>query len=155
MDWKRGWSAGSLVSDAHDVSVYTHALIAGGFLDAAHRARMQTSNPLATSYLAIGGSDQPLKSFGLGLEEYRIDGIGTAWGHNGEIDGFHNTSAYFIDAGFGCTVLDNLIPARPSRVRPACASWHRSFMPRSLVADSIWFLVPTWVAVVGSGHSWR
>jgi D-alanyl-D-alanine carboxypeptidase len=111
LDWKEGWSAGSLVSDAHDVSVYTHALIAGDFLDAAHRARMQTPNPLATSYLAIGGSDQPLKSFGLGLEEYRIDGIGTAWGHNGEIDGFHNTSAYFVDAGFGLTVLDNLIPA--------------------------------------------
>ena len=110
-DWTYGWSAGSLVSDAHDVSVYTHALIAGDFLDAAHRARMQTPNPLATSYLANGGSDQPLKSFGLGLEEYRIDGIGTAWGHNGEIDGFHNTSAYFIDAGFGLTVLDNLIPA--------------------------------------------
>jgi hypothetical protein len=74
---------------------------------------MQTPNPLATSYLAIGRGDQPLKSFGLGLEEYRIDGIGNAWGHNGEIDGFHNTSAYFVDAGFGLTVLDNLIPAGP------------------------------------------
>ena len=115
LDWKEGWSAGSLVSDAHDVSVYTHALIAGDFLDAAHRARMQTPNPLATSWvLANGGSsDQPLKSFGLGLEEYRIDGVGTAWGHNGEVDGFHNTSAYFVDAGFGLTVLDNLIPAGP------------------------------------------
>jgi D-alanyl-D-alanine carboxypeptidase len=115
LDWKEGWSAGSLVSDAHDVSVYTHALIAGDFLDAAHRARMQTPNPLATSYVLAnsGSSDQPLKSFGLGLEEYRIDGIGTAWGHNGEIDGFHNTSAYFVDAGFGLTVLDNLMPAGP------------------------------------------
>jgi hypothetical protein len=74
---------------------------------------MHTSNPLAASYVLAngGGSDQPLKSFGLGLEECRIDGIGTAWGHNGEIDGFHNTSAYFVDAAFGLTVLDNLIPA--------------------------------------------
>ena len=29
------------------------------------------------------------------------------------VDGFHNTSAYFVDAGFGLTVLDNLIPAGP------------------------------------------
>ena len=116
--WKAGgWAAGSLIADAHDVAVYTHALVAGNFLDAAHRARMQTPNPLATRVIANLKND-PLKSYGLGLGQYQLDGIGTAWGHNGEVDGFHNFSAYFVDAGFGLTVLNNLIPAGTRSTTP-------------------------------------
>jgi len=114
--WKNGWAAGSWIADAHDVAVYTHALVAGNFLDAAHRARMQTPTPVATRFYAP--FNDPLKSFGLGLGLYQLDGLGTAWGHNGEIDGFHNFSAYFVDAGFGLSVLNSLLSAGTRTTAP-------------------------------------
>lgn len=116
-DWKVAWSAGAIVSTPADLAKWMVALVAGDVLDAAHRDLMKTPSPqsmasdfgeqVAALARTSGGGALRWTGDGLGLFEYTIEGLGTAWGHEGSINGFVTNAAYVDAIGHGIAVVSN------------------------------------------------
>ncbi len=113
--WKLGWAAGSIVSSPEDITRWMYLLVEGDLLDDEHRAAMQTATPQSEAYYAAHAETIAVTGVGLCLWRYQSPGVGTGWGHEGEIAGFANVSAYFPEAKFGLTLLTNLSEAYVSK----------------------------------------
>lgn len=107
-EFRLGWAAGSIVSTAEDISRWMYLLVAGDVLDEAHRIEMQTPTPQSEEYVRAHPETAPMTGVGLCLWHYYSPGVGEGWGHEGEISGFSNLSAYFSDSNFSLTLLVNV-----------------------------------------------
>jgi D-alanyl-D-alanine carboxypeptidase len=74
-----GWAAGALVSTVDDVAAFYRALLRGRLLPPRMLAEMRTTNPMP-----IAGD-----RYGLGLWRTALIKCGVAWGHNGDLPGYH------------------------------------------------------------------
>ncbi len=116
-DWTVAWSAGAVVSTPADLAKWMMALVGGDVLDAAHRRLLTTPTPqsiasdfgqaVASLGAISGGSTLRWVGSGLGLFQYEIDKVGTAWGHEGSINGFVANAAYVESTGQGIAVASN------------------------------------------------
>jgi len=116
-DWAVAWSAGAIVSTAADLAKWMVALVAGDVVDAAHRRLMTTPSQqsvasnfgeqVAALARTSGGGTLRWTGDGLGLFEYTIEGLGTAWGHEGSINGFVANAAYVESTRQGIAVTSN------------------------------------------------
>ncbi len=108
-DWTLAWAAGSLVSTPRDMAHWMSELVGGEVLDREHRDLMATATPQSQSALAGVPAFGPTRwtGAGLGLLQYEIDGQGTAWGHEGSINGFVANAAYLVDSEVTLAVTSN------------------------------------------------
>ena len=116
-DWTVAWAAGSVVSTPADIAKWMLALVGGDVLDASHRRLLTTPTPqsvasdfgeaVASLGAISGGGTLRWVGNGLGLFQYEIDGVGTAWGHEGTINGFVANAAYVASTGQGIAVTSN------------------------------------------------
>jgi D-alanyl-D-alanine carboxypeptidase len=100
-----GWAAGALVSTADDVAAFYRALLAGRLLRRHELAEMQT-----TVSMGLPGED-----YGLGLWRTHTVLIsptplpcGAAWGHNGDIFGYHADAFVRADGRHEVVLLGSL-----------------------------------------------
>lgn len=116
-DWTVAWAAGAVVSTPADLAKWMTALLGGDVLDGAHRRLMTTPSAqsvasefgqavAALGKISGGGTLQWVGN-GLGLFVYEIDGVGTAWGHEGSINGFVANAAFVGSTGQGIAVASN------------------------------------------------
>jgi D-alanyl-D-alanine carboxypeptidase len=82
------WAAGAMVATPADVALWIEELGNGTFYDAATQAEIVMPAPMSSQ----GGG-----SYGLGLEmlSAAATGIGPAYGHGGDIAGYHTQAFYF------------------------------------------------------------
>lgn len=116
-DWTVAWSAGAVVSTPADLAKWMAALVGGDELDVAHRRLLTTPTPqsvasdfgqaVAALGATSGGGTLRWVGHGLGLFVYEIDGVGTAWGHEGSINGFVANAAYVESTGQAIAVTSN------------------------------------------------
>mgnify|MGYP001591801654 CR=1 FL=1 len=110
-DWKVAWSAGAMVSTPADLALWIHELVNGDLLDAAHRALMTTPTPQSRVALSTMPAFGKLKwtAAGLGLLQYEVDGLGTGWGHEGNINGFVANVVSMSDGRQSIAVTSNFL----------------------------------------------
>ncbi|MDG1992619.1 MAG: serine hydrolase, partial [Pirellulales bacterium] len=110
-DWKVAWSAGAMVSTPADLALWIHELVNGDLLDAAHRALMATPTPQSRVALSTMPAFGKLKwtAAGLGLLQYEVDGLGTGWGHEGNINGFVANVVSMSDGRQSVAVTSNFL----------------------------------------------
>jgi len=110
-DWKVAWSAGAMVSTPADLALWIHELVNGELLDAAHRALMTTPTPQSRVALSTMPAFGKLKwtAAGLGLLQYEVDGLGTGWGHEGNINGFVANVVSMSDGRQSIAVTSNFL----------------------------------------------
>ena len=93
-----GWTAGSAISTAEDMAVYTKALVTGGLLDdKTQQARLASIRPVDPSK-----PDGP--GYGLGLARIPPNLIG----HDGQIPGYTTLAAYDPKIDLLVVILTNL-----------------------------------------------
>lgn len=138
-DWTVAWSAGAVVSTPADLARWMDALVGGDVLDAAHRRLLMTPSPqsmasdfgqkVAALGATSGGGTLRWVGDGLGLFTYEIDGVGTAWGHEGSINGFVANAAYVESTGQGIAVTSNFAESDSfsalGAVAVAASGWRR------------------------------
>jgi D-alanyl-D-alanine carboxypeptidase len=110
-DAQFSWSTGGMISTAHDMAIWIHALVVGDLLQVAQRQKMQTLTPQSEVWAAETFGRGSPRGMGLGLFLYSIPEVGEAWGHSGRISGFGNIAAYFVANDFGVSNLNNLTEA--------------------------------------------
>jgi D-alanyl-D-alanine carboxypeptidase len=88
MSW--AWSAGEMVSTAHDLDVFFRALLTGRLLTPALLAQMKTTVPRDPEHPEEGG-------YGLGIYWTQLPG-GKVWGHDGSTIG-HQTVSWHSEDG--------------------------------------------------------
>jgi D-alanyl-D-alanine carboxypeptidase len=100
-----GWAAGALVSTADDVVTFYDALLTGHLLRRHELTEMQTTVSMGL----------PGENYGLGLWETRTVLIsptplscGPAWGHNGDIFGYHADAFVRADGRHAIVLLGTL-----------------------------------------------
>jgi D-alanyl-D-alanine carboxypeptidase len=110
-DWKVSWSAGAIVSTPSDIAIWMHALLTGDVLDAEHRRLMTTPVPQSRKALSSMPAFGRLKwtAAGLGLMQYEIDGRGTGWGHEGNINGFVANTVFIPKTSQSVAVASNFL----------------------------------------------
>ncbi len=110
-DWKVAWSAGAMVSTPADLALWIHELVNGDLLDAEHRALMTTPTPQSRVALSTMPAFGKLKwtAAGLGLLQYEVDGLGTGWGHEGNINGFVANVVSMSDGRQSIAVTSNFL----------------------------------------------
>ncbi len=113
--WKGAWSAGGMVSTAHDQAVWLRALVAGDVVDAAHRRLMRDVTALSSAYYSAGyrkANATPVQlGEGAGLATWNVPGVGKCVGHAGSIPGSNGIAAYCPDSDLSIAILNNLNPA--------------------------------------------
>lgn len=112
-DWTLAWAAGSLVSTPADLANWMAQLVGGDVLDDEHRRLMMTATPQSEIALANLPAFGPTRwsGMGLGLMRYEVDGVGSAWGHEGTINGFVANAAYFTKPQVAVAVTSNFAMA--------------------------------------------
>jgi D-alanyl-D-alanine carboxypeptidase len=139
-DWTVAWAAGAVVSTPADLAKWMVALVAGEVLDAPHRLLLTTPTPqsvvsdfgqaVAALGATSGGGALRWVGDGLGLFQYEIDGVGTAWGHEGSINGFVANAAYVESTGQGIAVTSNFAESDSfsalGAVAVTASGWQRS-----------------------------
>jgi D-alanyl-D-alanine carboxypeptidase len=99
-DWNPspGWTAGSVISTAEDMGLYTRKLVGGGLLDEkTQQLRLDSIQPTDPSKPQGGG-------YGLGLSRFAPKLIG----HNGQIPGYVSFAAYDPKLELLVIILTNL-----------------------------------------------
>jgi D-alanyl-D-alanine carboxypeptidase len=99
-DWNPspGWTAGSAISTAEDMALYTKKLVGGGLLDQkTQQFRLDSIQPTDPSKPQGGG-------YGLGLTRFAPNLIG----HNGQIPGYVSFAAYDPKLELLVIILTNL-----------------------------------------------
>ncbi len=84
------WTAGAVVASAGDLADWAVALYGGSILPAASLSLMLTPVPTGTAGEEYG--------LGVFILEPSITGGGVAWGHPGDINGYHTQMFYFPGA---------------------------------------------------------
>ena len=110
-DWTVAWSAGAIVSTPADTARWLDALLAGDVLDAEHRELMTTPTPQSVEVLAKLPSfgNVTWSAAGLGMFQYDISGVGTGWGHEGNINGFVANAVHMTESGQSIVVASNFL----------------------------------------------
>lgn len=109
-DWNPspGWTAGSAISTAEDMAVYTRKLVAGGLLDEdMQQRRLDSLQP-------VNPARPDGTSYGLGLARIPPNLIG----HDGQIPGYVTLAAHDPDIDLTVVILTNLYET-PDRKLPA------------------------------------
>jgi D-alanyl-D-alanine carboxypeptidase len=111
-DWTVSWAAGAIVSTPADLVRWMDALMGGEVVDKAHLDLMMTPTPESIEELQSLPKYGPLKwtGDGLGLLQYQIDEVGTAYGHEGLINGFSANVAHVPAKGLTVAVASNFVP---------------------------------------------
>ncbi|MEF2979308.1 serine hydrolase domain-containing protein [Subtercola sp. YIM 133946] len=113
--WVGAFSAGGMVSTAHDQAVWIRDLVAGDVLDAPHRAEMQTLTPLSSNYYGAAYAKAGVPAIqlgeGTGLASWAVPGVGTCYGHAGSIPGSNGIAAFCPDTDLAIVILNDLNPA--------------------------------------------
>ena len=113
--WTGAWSAGGMVSTAHDQAVWIRALVSGDVVDEEHRALMAELTPLSAAYYgdayAAAGIPAVQLGEGTGLTSWAVPGVGTCLGHAGSIPGANGVAAYCPDAQLSIVILNDIDPA--------------------------------------------
>ncbi|MCO5989646.1 beta-lactamase family protein [Actinoallomurus spadix] len=107
MDPSWGWAAGQLVATPSDVDRFYSALLAGRLVGPAELKEMRKT--VAAPDLWSGAR------YGLGLISTQLTCGGVAWGHGGDIDGYH-TSDFATDDGRAATVAVTLLPENEQQI---------------------------------------
>ncbi len=107
--WTNSWAAGAIVSTPGDLAQWMRALVDGDVVDRDHVDLMTTPTPESLEFFAELPPDGPLQlvGMGLGLATYEIDGLGTGYGHNGQVPGFVSNVAHLPDTGLTVAVTSN------------------------------------------------
>jgi D-alanyl-D-alanine carboxypeptidase len=100
-----GWAAGQLISTPSDLARFFTALLDGRLLEPELLAEMQAT--VAAPDLA---EIVPGTRYGLGLTSTPLTCGGLAWGHGGDIPGYH-TSNGAIDGGRSAVIAVTRLPA--------------------------------------------
>lgn len=108
MSW--AWSAGEIVSTAHDLNVFYRALLSGRLLRPALLAQMEATVPQDPADPGAGG-------YGLGL--YRVDlPCGRFWGHDGGTIGHQTISWHSPDGRRQVTYAHSMAFYQTSATEP-------------------------------------
>ncbi|WP_433294085.1 serine hydrolase domain-containing protein [Actinoplanes sp. CA-030573] len=99
MSW--GWSAGEMISTAHDLNVFYRALLSGRLLRPSLLAQMKTTVPFDPNAPERGG-------YGLGIGYMDLP-CGRIWGHGGGVIGHTTESLHSEDGSRQVTEGENLI----------------------------------------------
>jgi len=107
--WANVWAAGALVSTPADLARWMRALVMGEVVDRDHVDLMTTPSPESIQSFAELPPAGPLRLVGMGhgLATYEIDGLGTGFGHNGQVPGFVSNVAHLPDASLTVAVAAN------------------------------------------------
>jgi D-alanyl-D-alanine carboxypeptidase len=107
--WANSWAAGALVSTPADLARWMRALVMGEVVDRDHVDLMTTPSPESIESFAELPLAGPLRLVGMGqgLATYEIDGLGTGFGHNGQVPGFVSNVAHLPDASLTVAVAAN------------------------------------------------
>ncbi len=107
--WANSWAAGALVSTPADLARWMRALVMGEVVDRDHVDLMTTPTAESIESFAELPPAGPLRllGMGLGLATYEIDGLGTGYGHNGQVPGFVSNVAHLPDASLTVAVASN------------------------------------------------
>ncbi len=92
------WTGGGLVTTASDLARWVHLLFAGEVMSRAALEQM-TADPRSLGY--------PGYEYAMGLEVWRSDSLGTAYGHSGFFPGYMSDTLHFPDHGFSIAVQIN------------------------------------------------
>lgn len=85
------WAAGAMVATVDDTGRWIEALVTGKVLSAAQQTQMETGTPIPNAPA----------SYGLGLlmlDPSVTNGAGTAYGHDGGINGYHTHAFHFRES---------------------------------------------------------
>lgn len=97
LDPSWGWAAGQLISTPSDLNRFFSALIGGKLLKPAQLAQMRTTVEIPDAPVTGTG-------YGLGLISTPLSCGGVAWGHGGDIPGYHSLPGV-TDDGRAATVV--------------------------------------------------
>ncbi len=102
------WTAGAIVASAGDLANWAVALYGGSILSAAALATM-----LQTVPTGVAG-----ESYGLGVFvlDASLTGAGPAWGHAGDINGYHSQMFYFPSAKAAVVAMVNSDAGDPNAI---------------------------------------
>ena len=103
MDPAWGWAAGAMVSTPGELNTFFQAVFDGRLLTQASIDEMKNGAVDASSYLGPG------TVYGLGLIGRSLSCGGTAWGHGGDIAGYHTRGGVGPD-GTAVTVAVTALP---------------------------------------------
>jgi D-alanyl-D-alanine carboxypeptidase len=121
--WKGAWSAGGMVSTAHDQAIWLRDLVAGNVVDPTHKQLMQTLTPLSSQYYnaayAKAGIPAVQLGEGAGLATWNVPGVGSCLGHAGSIPGSNGIAAYCPEHGLSIAILNTINPAGTTPGYPA------------------------------------
>lgn len=97
LDPSWGWASGQLISTPSDLNRFFSALIGGKLLKPAQLKQMRTT-------VEIPDSPVPGAGYGLGLSSTPLSCGGVAWGHGGDIPGYHSLPGV-TDDGRAATIV--------------------------------------------------
>ncbi|MGW6027540.1 serine hydrolase domain-containing protein [Streptomyces sp. NPDC055099] len=97
LDPSWGWASGQLISTPSDLNRFFSALIGGKLLGPAQLAQMRKTVEIPDSPVAGAG-------YGLGLSSTPLSCGGVAWGHGGDIPGYHSLPGV-TDDGRAATIV--------------------------------------------------
>ena len=103
MDTSLAWAAGGMVSTPSELNTFFQAVLDGRLLTQASIDEMKNGAVDASSYLGPG------TVYGLGLIGRSLSCGGTAWGHGGDIAGYHTRGGVGPD-GTAVTVAVTALP---------------------------------------------
>jgi D-alanyl-D-alanine carboxypeptidase len=112
MDPSMGWAAGQMVATPSDVNRFFTALLDGKLIKPAELKQMR--NTVDAPELGNG------VKYGLGLTSTPLSCGGLAWGHGGDIDGYHTVNAA-TDDGRAATVAATALPTGMEQVEHTTA----------------------------------
>ncbi|MEU0740186.1 serine hydrolase domain-containing protein [Streptomyces sp. NPDC006134] len=112
MDPSWGWAAGQLITTPRDLNLFFTALLRGELLKPRQLRQMRTTT--GTTGLWPGAR------YGLGLVSTPLSCGGLAWGHGGDIDGYHTRGGTTDDGRsvtLTVTALPTALPAAKAKER--------------------------------------
>ncbi len=92
------WTGGGLVTTASDLARWVHLLFAGEVMPP-DSLRQMTADPHDVGY--------PGYAYAMGLEVWRSDSLGTAYGHSGFFPGYRSDAMHLPEHGFSLAVQVN------------------------------------------------
>jgi D-alanyl-D-alanine carboxypeptidase len=113
MDPSWGWAAGQMVATPSDIDRFFSALLAGRLLEPAELKEMRKTVDAPGLW--------PGARYGLGLISTPLGCGGVAWGHGGDIDGYH-TSDVATDDGRAATIAVTRLPETDGQVKHLLAA---------------------------------
>lgn len=116
-------AAGAIVSTPTDVARWVRVLYAGSLLPAKQHAEMQERVSLRTGKAVARTSSADPRTFGLGIAEAKLPGIGVAWFYEGETLGYRVAQIKMPKSGtIICVGLNSQPNAKQDHIGPLISS---------------------------------